>query len=135
MSLNNLKIGLLWFLIAVGFLLHGVYHVYDLFFGIDITLENATGEVPVGKHFFRIFLEVVTYTMVLMTLYITKKEFYWFSFVWSFLLGIMNTVHLGGTLVKDYQNLSQVALLIFILATNILLVFEIWKIIKVKKER
>jgi hypothetical protein len=72
----------------------------------------------------RIVLEIFTLTLVLFTLYNTSKVFRWFSFVWASILGVLNAFHLGETLMGNAEDLSQVVLLTFVLATNVLLVIE-----------
>ncbi len=134
MKNQNYKIAFLWLLIVIGFILHGYYHLAELFFGIDIKLHDAKGEVPIGTHLFRIVLEIFTLIFVLLSVYISKKIFYRISFAWAIVLGILNLAHLGGTIANEIGEISQVALLAFILATNILLSIELWKSIKINVE-
>lgn len=121
---KQFRISFLWLLIVIGYIFHSTYHLSEAVFGIDIKLPNATGEVPPVMYIIRIVLEIFTLTLVLVTLYSTGKIFSWFSFVWASILGVLNAFHLGQTLMGDAGDLSQVVLLTFILATNVLLVIE-----------
>lgn len=117
-------ISFLWLLIVIGYIFHSTYHLSEAVFGVDIKLPNATGEVPIVMYVIRIVLEIFTLTLVLLTLYSTGKVFRWFSFVWASILGVLNAFHLGETIMGHPGELSQLVLLAFILATNVLLVIE-----------
>lgn len=117
-------ISFLWLLIVIGYIFHSTYHLSEAVFGVDIKLPNATGEVPIVMYVIRIVLEIFTLTLVLLTLYSTGKVFRWFSFVWASILGVLNAFHLGETIMGHPGELSQLVLLTFILATNVLLIIE-----------
>lgn len=118
------RIAFLWLLIVIGYIYHGQFHLSELLYGVDIRIPNTNGQIPMGMHIFRILVELVTLLMVLLTLYIPKKGFKAFSFVWAILLGVLNLFHLGETLVKEFNDLSQIVLLTFVLAANILLIAD-----------
>lgn len=118
------KISFLWLVIAIGYIFHSTYHLSGAIFGADIRLPDSTGEVPVIMYVFRIVLEIFTLTLVLLTLYFSGKTFRWFSFIWACILGILNLVHLVETIIGEPSELSQLTLLAFIFAANIVLILE-----------
>lgn len=130
LSYNHIKVAILWLLIAVCFSLHVIYHLSALFFGVDIKIPDSKGVVPMDAHIFRILVDIFTFLFVILSLYIFNKIFYWISFGWSVLLGILNAYHLFETVTKEWQDYSQVALLTLILAANILLIRELWLLAK-----
>lgn len=132
MNENILKIALLWLLIAISYSMHSIYHLSELFFGIDIKLPDANGKVPLNIHFFRIATEVFTLLMVVLTIKIKARAYNWFSFIWACLLGILNLVHFVSTFIREPSEISQIALLAFVLAVNVLLAIEIYKAIRIK---
>ena len=123
---NSNKIAILWLIIAVCYTLHIVYHLSGLFYGIDIKMDDATGEVSPATHVFRIVTQLFTFTMAVLTLYIYTKTFYWVSLIWAALLGILNLIHVGQEIATEYQDYSQVALLLFISIVNTLLLWKLW---------
>ena len=130
LNYQHIKIAILWLLIAVCYSLHSIFHLSALFFGADIKLPNANGTVPVDAHIFRIVVEVLTFLFVILSLYLLNKTYYWMSFIWAILLGVLNVVHLYETVTKDWHDLSQVALLTFIVVANIFLVRELSCLVK-----
>ena len=127
------RIIILWTLLVLSYALHGLYHLSELFFGIDIRLPDADGTVPVVSHIFRIVLEVGTIVMILVWLKTRHRSLAWFSLVWSVILFILNGVHLVGTLRSELDNYSQVALLLVILIVNGFLSWELWQKVREKK--
>lgn len=128
----NFRIPLLWLLITVGFILHGNYHLSDMFFGIDIKLPNAEGVVPLSAHIFRVVIEISILLFILFSLFKSGKIFYWISFIWAIILGLLNLIHIGETIINDIQNISQIVLLTYIFVVNLVLIAELWKVAKTK---
>ncbi|MDR2470311.1 MAG: hypothetical protein LBD27_07535, partial [Tannerella sp.] len=58
-----------------------------------------------------------------------------FSFVWSALFLLLNAVHLYETLFVEKFDLSQAALLSFVLVVNVLLSLAIWKGVKTGRKK
>lgn len=126
------RIIILWMLLIIGYILHAIYHLSEIFFGIDIKLPEANGTVPPIVHLFRIVLEVGTMIIVLFWLKTQHQFLVWFSFVWSVLLFILNAVHWVEALSTELNNYSQVALLLVILIVNGFLSWELWQKIRLK---
>jgi uncharacterized membrane protein len=106
--------------------------MYGLFYGIDIRLPDAAGEVPLGTHVFNTVIFTVTFLMALLSVQLTCRGFRWVSFVWSALLLLLNLFHLGATALVEAFDLSQVCLLTFVLAVNVLLTVALWKSLREK---
>ena len=123
----QIRITLLWLLLVFCFLVHGYYHVAELFFGVDIAIPGATGKVPLAAHFFSLLVEILPLIIALATMYVTKKWFLWGSFVFAILLLLLNIVHLVQTVMHEPGEIRQVALLSFIIVVNWLLVRDLNK--------
>lgn len=123
----QIRISLLWLFLAVGYEFHNLYHLSELYYGIDIRLPNVKGEVPLVLHLFRIAVEIITLFLSLLILYVRNKAFAWFAFAWAALLGILNLIHLGQTLYAELGDISQIGLLCFVFVANVFLVIESWK--------
>lgn len=80
-------------------------------------------------HLMRFVLEVFSMLLALLTLYIKKKGFILFLFTWAIMLLLLNVFHLGETIYKESDNISQVGLLSFVVVANFFLVLDVrkWK--------
>jgi hypothetical protein len=105
-------------------------HIYGLIYGVDIRMPEATGEVSLGIQVFNTLIFTVTFLMALLAMHLSGKGFRWFSFVWSVLFLLLNIFHLGATVFVEAFDLSQVFLLTFVLAVNVLLTVTLWKDLK-----
>lgn len=124
------RIAFIWLMIALCYLFHSSYHFSQAVFGMDIKIPGATGKVPVSMHLMRFVLEVFSMLLALLTLYIKKKGFILFLFTWAIMLLLLNVFHLGETIYKESDNISQVGLLSFVVVANLFLVLDVrkWKI-------
>jgi hypothetical protein len=57
---TQIKIAFYWLLLGVCFLTHTLFHIYGLFYGADIRLPEATGEVSLGVQAFNTVIFTVT---------------------------------------------------------------------------
>lgn len=121
---SQLRIAILWFLIVFCYLIHGYYHVAELFFGVDIKVPDAKGKVPLAAHLFSVFIEIIPLVLGLLSLYRNAKWLQWVSFIFAILLGLLNLVHLVQTVMAEPGEIRQVVLLTFILIVNILLIID-----------
>jgi hypothetical protein len=104
--------------------------MYGLFYGADIRLPEATGEVSLGVQAFNTVIFTVTFLMALLSIHLSGKGFRWFSFVWSALFLLLNIFHLAATVFVEKFDLSQACLLTFVLAVNVLLTGALWRNLK-----
>jgi hypothetical protein len=104
--------------------------MYGIFFGVDLRLPDATGEVPLGTQIFNTVIFTVTFLMALLSITLSGRGFRWFSLVWSALFLLLNIAHLGEAIFVEAFDLSQVCLLSFVLVVNVLLIVALWKSLK-----
>jgi hypothetical protein len=107
--------------------------MYGLFYGVNIQLPDATGEVSLGTQAFNTVIFTVTFLMAFLSINLSGKGFRGFSLVWSALFLLLNFFHLGATVFVEAFDLSQVCLLTFVLAVNILLTGTLWRCLKQQK--
>ena len=124
---TKIKTAFYWLLLGICFLTHTLLHMYGLFYGVDISLPEATGEVSLGVQAFNTVIFTLTFLMALLSLNLSGKAFKGFSLVWASLFWLLNLFHLGATALVEAFDLSQVCLLTLVLAVNVLLITELWK--------
>jgi hypothetical protein len=127
---TKMKTAFYWLLLGICFVTHTLLHIYGLFYGADIRLPEATGEVPTGAQAFNTVIFTVTFLIALLSVNLSGRGFRWFSLVWSGLFFLLNIFHLGATVFVEAFDLSQVCLLTFVLAVNALLTVTLWKSLK-----
>jgi hypothetical protein len=127
---TKIKTAFYWLLLGICFLTHTLLHMYGLFYGADIRLPEAPGEVPLGAQAFNTVIFTVTFLIAFLSVNLSGKGFRWFSLVWSALFLLLNIFHLGETVFVEKFDLSQACLLTFVLAVNALLAITLWKGLK-----
>lgn len=128
------RTAILWFVLALCFVMHGYFHLAELFFGADIKVEGATGKVPLNVHLFSTAVEIVPLVLGLCFLFRVKSGLLWFAYIYASILCILNIVHWVGTLLHEVSEIRQVVLLLFIIAVNFFLCRELLREIKSKKK-
>ena len=129
---TQIKTAFYWLLLGICFLTHTLLHVYGLFYGVDIRLPEAAGEIPLGVQAFNTVIFTGTFLMALLSAHLSGRSFRWFSFVWSALFLLLNIFHLGATAFVEAFDLSQVCLLTLALAVNVLLTAALGKSLRPK---
>jgi uncharacterized membrane protein YoaK (UPF0700 family) len=129
---TQIKTAFYWLLLGICFLTHTLLHMYGLFYGVDIRLPDATGEVSLGVQAFNAVIFTVTFLMALLSAHLSGRGFRWFSLVWSALFLLLNLFHLGATAFVEAFDLSQVCLLTLALAVNVLLTAALGKSLRPK---
>jgi hypothetical protein len=127
---TQVKTAFYWLLLGICFLTHTVLHVYGLFYGADVRLPDTTGEVPPGAQVFNTVIFTLTFLIAFLSINLSGKGFRWFSLVWSTLFLLLNLFHLGATVFVEKFDISQVCLLTFVPAVNVLLTITLWKNLK-----
>jgi hypothetical protein len=128
---TQIKIAIYWLLLGVCFLTHTLFHMFGLFYGIDIRIPGVTvSEIPVSDQAFNTIIYTVTFLMALLSMNLSGRVFRWISFVWSVLFLLLNLVHLGMALFVEAFDLSQACLLSFVIAVNVLLTLTLRKGLK-----
>ncbi|MDR1330976.1 MAG: hypothetical protein LBK07_02630 [Tannerella sp.] len=127
---TQIKTAFYWLLLGICFLTHTLFHMYGLFYGADIRLPEATGEISLGVQAFNTVIFTVTFLMALLSVHLSGKGFRWFSLVWSALFLLLNLFHWAATVFVEAFDLSQVCLLTFVPVVNVLLTVALWKSLK-----
>jgi hypothetical protein len=120
----QLRTAILWILIIICYFIHGYYHLSELFYGVDIKIPGATGEVPLSSHLFSLLIEILPLSMAVATLFIVKNWFAWANFILAILFGLLNAVHLAETVMGESSDIRQIALLSLVIVINILLISD-----------
>jgi hypothetical protein len=128
---NQTKIALYWLLMGICFLAHNTYALSGLFFGKNVAMPDATGEIPLYMHVFTSVINTGTLVMAFLAISVDGKKFQWFSLIWAALFLLLNIFHLAGDgFAADDFDLSQVVLLSFVLVINATLVITLWKTVR-----
>lgn len=120
----QLRTAVLWGLIVFCYLVHGYYHISGLFFGIDVRMPEANGQMPMAMHFFSLLVEILPLGMAVASLYVNRKWFAWTNFILAILFTVLNVFHLGETIMKEADDIRQLALLSLVVVINLLLVMD-----------
>ncbi|MDR0511085.1 MAG: hypothetical protein LBH06_08340 [Rikenellaceae bacterium] len=129
------KTAFCWLLLGICYLTHTLLHMFGLFYGADIRLPEATGEVSLWVQAFNTVIFTATLLMSFLSLLFFGKGFRRFSLVWGLLLLLLNLFHLATTLFVETFDLSQACLQAFVPAVNAVLAFELWKSLKQERQR
>tara|TARA_B100000614_G_C14418123_1_gene440747 strand:- start:56 stop:394 length:339 start_codon:yes stop_codon:yes gene_type:complete len=110
-------------------MLHFNYHIGELFYGIEITRENADGTVPSGTHIIRNIFYHLPIVWIIVLILTDAKVIRAGLFIISLVYLISHGLHLA----KDLSNpsLSQTPLLFISLILAILLSVEHYKYWKI----
>jgi hypothetical protein len=124
---TQIKIAIYWLLLGVCFLTHTLFHMYGLFYGLDIRIAGETlSQVPVFDQVFNTILFTGTFLLSLLSMHCAGRGFRWFSLIWSGMFLLLNLLHLGGALFLEAFDLSQACLLSFVMVVNLLLTRTLW---------
>ena len=114
----------LWLLTVVGMILHFNYHVSSIFYGIDVTRPNATGEIPNTLVIIRSTFYHAPMIWVLTIMYAKKQWVKLALFILSLLYWLAHFMHFAEEVFKENRNLSQLSLLALVLIFASFLVYE-----------
>lgn len=131
------KIIFYWILIGVCFILHNLLHLSGIYYGKDMLLADTAGVMPLGVHIFTILVSASPFIFAVLFLNLfSKRLLWWVSLSWSILFLVLNLAHFIETIAFEKPfDLSQSALLLFILIVNGLLTHALWKSVKQRKEK
>jgi hypothetical protein len=123
------KVILLWTLLVIGFILHHVYGIANVYFQESLVLEGSNGEIPGWAHQWRIILEGMAFLFAVLTVSLSQNWFKWTSLIWACLLGLFNIYHFITALIYEPSNISEILILLLMAVANVFLVKEIlnWK--------
>lgn len=123
---RRVKISIYWLLMGITMMMHSVLSTVGLFFGKNLVVANATGEVPPRMYVLIIFTMILPCILAFVQLNTEAKWFKYLTLVWSGLLLFLNGSHLYGTVLSEKDGIDQLLLLSFILVVNGFLIKELY---------
>jgi uncharacterized iron-regulated membrane protein len=123
------KIISLWTLLVIGFMIHHIYGLANVYFTESLMMEGATGETPNWVHKWRIGLEGLAFLFAILTVQFSQNWFKWTSLIWACLLGLFNVYHFITALIYEPSNISEILILLLMVVANAFLIKELfsWK--------
>ncbi|QXP69683.1 PepSY domain-containing protein [Polaribacter sp. R2A056_3_33] len=123
------KIIILWIFLAIGWIVHHIYGLFNIYYNETLIIEGATGETPFNHHIYRILFEGLCLLFGLLTIEVSKKWFKWTSFIWAIIAGIYNIYHFIEALIFESDNISEIFMLALVSLASIFLVrnLYLWK--------
>lgn len=124
------RLVVLWVLLIIGMILHFNYHVSEIFYGIDVVRPGANGTMPISALVIKTIYYHLPMLYVVALLYFQQKGFRLAAFVVGLVYTLSHLVHLSKELVHDPKGtpeITQVNLLLLVLAISTLMNWESWK--------
>ena len=116
------KIIILWLFLAIGWIVHHIYGLFNIYYNETLIMEGATGEAPFIHHMYRIIFEGVCLLFALLTIELSKQWFKIMSFVWSILAGLYNIYHCIEACIFESNNVSEIFMLALVSIASIFLI-------------
>ncbi|WP_440120494.1 PepSY-associated TM helix domain-containing protein [Tenacibaculum sp. Ill] len=124
------KIIILWIFLAIGWIVHHIYGLFNIYYNETLVMEGATGEAPFIHHIYRILFEGMCLLFGLLTIEISKKWFKITSIVWASIAGLYNVYHFLEAILHESSNISEIFMLLLVAIASVLLIINIYKWIK-----
>ncbi len=117
---NSTKIIVLWNVILFGFIFHSLIEMMPLFFGVNIAIPEATGNMPSSMAWMSLIFYIVPMLCIAGMLYVTSSWFKILNLILSSIFVLMNAWHLIEHIMEGGSAIQPI-LLSFILLVSILL--------------
>ncbi len=124
------KIIILWIFLAIGWIVHHIYGLFNIYYNETLMMEGATGEAPFIHHIYRILFEGMCLLFGLLTIEISKKWFKVTSIVWASIAGLYNVYHFLEAILHESSNISEIFMLLLVAIASVFLIINIYKWIK-----
>ncbi len=123
------KITILWIFLGIGWIVHHIYGLFNIYYNETLVMDGATGEAPLIHHIYRIVFEGFCLLFGLLTIELSKKWFKWTSLIWAIIAGIYNLYHFVEAIIYENGNISEIFMLALVLLASIFLVINLnkWK--------
>ncbi len=121
------KIVILWIFLALGWIVHHVYGLFNIYYNETLVMEGATGDAPLIHHIYRILFEGLCMLFGLLTIEVSKKWFRTTSYVWALIGGLYNAYHFVTALLFEPGNISEILILALMLVASVFLIKNIGK--------
>jgi hypothetical protein len=132
---HQIRLVIFWVLMLIAMVLHFNYHVSDIFYGIDVARPGANGKVPVAAFYTKSIFYHLPMLLILAMLYLKSQLFKWILLLVGGLYTCSHTMHLVEEITKyngSVQSITQVNLLVLVLAISVMANVEAWKWLKNK---
>lgn len=121
------KIIFLWFFLAISWIVHHIYGLFNIYYNETLIIEGATGTAPLDHHIFRILLEGICLLFALLTIEVSKNWFKMIALFWAGISALYNVYHLITAFLHEPGNISEIFMLILTVVANIFLVLNLNK--------
>lgn len=120
------KIVILWIFLGIGWIVHHMYGLFNIYYNETLVMEGATGEAPLVHHIYRILFEGMCLLFGLLTLEVSKKWFKVTSLVWASIAALYNVYHFIEAILHESGNVSEIFMLTLVAIASIFLVKNIY---------
>lgn len=123
------KIIILWLFLGLGWIVHHIYGLFNIYYNETLVIEGATGEAPMSHHIYRILFEGLCLFFALLTIEVSKQWFKWTAFIWAIIAGLYNVYHFVEAILFESSNISEIFMLLLVSVASIFLVKNLfmWK--------
>ncbi len=123
------KIVILWIFLGIGWIVHHMYGLFNIYYNETLIMEGANGHAPLIHHIYRIIFEGLCLFFGLLTLEVSKKWFKLLSFIWAIIAGLYNVYHFITAMIFESGNISEIFMLLLVSIASIFLIQNInkWK--------
>ncbi|WBX72967.1 PepSY-associated TM helix domain-containing protein [Tenacibaculum pacificus] len=123
------KIIILWLFLGLGWIVHHIYGLFNIYYNETLIMDGATGEAPLIHHIYRILFEGLCLLFALLTIEVSKQWFKWTAFIWAIIAGLYNVYHFVEALLFESSNISEIFMLLLVSLASIFLVRNLflWK--------
>lgn len=119
------KIVILWLFLGLGWIVHHIYGLFNIYYNESLMLKGATGEAPLIHHVYRIVFEGICLLFALLSLELSKQWFKYLSFAWAIIAGLYNVYHLVAALLYEPSNISEIFMLLLVMVASVFLVLNL----------
>ncbi len=123
----KLKIIILWIFLAIGWIVHHIYGLFNIYYNETLIIEGATGKVPLAHHIYRILFEGVCLLFTLLTIEVSKRWFKIISLIWAIIAGIYNVYHFFEAIIHESNNISEIFMLLLVSIASVFLIVNLMK--------
>ena len=123
------KIIILWLFLGLGWIVHHIYGLFNIYYNETLIIEGATGEAPLIHHIYRILFEGLCLLFALLTIEVSNQWFKWTAFIWAIIAGLYNVYHFIEAILFESSNISEIFMLLLVSIASIFLVKNLllWK--------
>ena len=134
-SINLLRILVLWTISVIGMILHFNYHVSKIFYGIDVVRPGADGTISAMAHLMKNVYYHFPMVFIVLLVFFHQKWFRLVMFVITLAYTFSHVLHVVDEFSKPKLDWAQIPLLSLLLIFSVALNFVSWNYFRqVEKE-